>query len=113
MSSIKTRTPAWKSLTFVNRNFMLSITNHTLEKLEALLRDLGYRVRYEKGNFKSGACIIHESKVVVVNKFLSLEQRINSLVEIIKSVDIAASQLDSKQKSLYLSLRQTAIVLPN
>lgn len=92
---------------------MLSITNHTLEKLEQLLRDLGYKLRYEKGNFKSGACVLHESKVVVVNKFLGLEQRINSLVEIIKNVDSDQSQLDSKQKSLYLSLRQTAIVLPN
>lgn len=91
---------------------MLSITNHTLEKLEQLLRDLGYRLRYEKGNFRSGACVLHESKVVVVNKFLGLEQRINSLAEIIKSVNIAPSQLDSKQKSLYLSLRQTAIALP-
>ena len=92
---------------------MLTVTNHTLEKLEALLRDLGYRLRYEKGNFKSGACVLHESKVVVVNKFLGLEQRINSLAEIIKSVDVVPSQLDSKQKSLYLSLRQTAIALPN
>lgn len=92
---------------------MLSITNHTLEKLEQLLRDLGYKLRYEKGNFKSGACVLHESKVVVVNKFLGLEQRINSLVEIIKNVDADQSQLDSKQKSLYLSLRQTAIALPN
>lgn len=92
---------------------MLSITNHTLEKLEQLLRDLGYRLRYEKGNFKSGACILHDSKVVVVNKFLGLEQRINSLAEIIKSVEVTPSTLDSKQKSLYLSLRQTAIALPN
>lgn len=92
---------------------MLSITNHTLEKLERLLRDLGYRLRYEKGNFKSGACILHESKVVVVNKFLGLEQRINSLGEIIKNIDTDQSQLDSKQKSLYLSLRQTKIALPD
>lgn len=92
---------------------MLSITNHTLEKLERLLRDLGYRLRYEKGNFKSGACILHESKVVVVNKFLGLEQRINSLGEIIKNIDANQSQLDSKQKSLYLSLRQTKIALPD
>lgn len=92
---------------------MLSISNHTLEKLEQLLRDLGYRLRYEKGNFKSGACILHESKVVVVNKFLGLEQRINSLAEIIKSVDAPPLQLDSKQKSLYLSLRQTEIALPH
>ncbi|HYH55154.1 MAG TPA: hypothetical protein VD772_01000 [Anseongella sp.] len=92
---------------------MLNITNHTLEKLEQLLRDLGYRLRYEKGNFRSGACILHESRVVVVNKFLGLEQRINSLAEIIKSVDADQSELDSKQKSLYLSLRQTEIALPH
>lgn len=91
---------------------MLSVTNHTLEKLEQLIRDMGYRLRYEKGNFKSGACVLHESKVVVINKFLGLEQRINSLAEIIKNIDADASLLDAKQKSLYLSLRQTKIELP-
>lgn len=88
---------------------MLNYTKHTLEKLEQLLRDLEYRIRYEKGNFRSGACLIHESKVIVVNKFLNLEQRINALIEILREVDADTSLLDDKQKKWYLSLKQTKI----
>lgn len=46
----------------------------------------GYQVRYEKGNFKSGYCILETKKVVVINKFTPLESRINSLTEIIKNL---------------------------
>ena len=41
---------------------MLSLTPHTLEKLEILLKTAGYKVRYEKGNFKTGACLLQNSK---------------------------------------------------
>ncbi|MCO4294122.1 hypothetical protein NF867_14760 [Solitalea sp. MAHUQ-68] len=90
---------------------MLSITNHTLEKLETLLRDLEYKVRYEKGNFKSGACLLQSTKVVVVNKFITLEQKINALVEIVKQVKADESLLDDKQKVFYLSLKQIKLEL--
>ena len=62
---------------------MLAHTNHTLEKLETLLRTLGYKVRYEKGNFKTGACLLLSSKMVVVNKFSNLESKIQSLAELV------------------------------
>ncbi|MNY31834.1 hypothetical protein D3C86_1660120 [compost metagenome] len=90
---------------------MLAITNHTLEKLETLLRDLEYTVRYEKGNFKSGACLLQSTKVVVVNKFITLEQKINALVEIVKQVNADESLLDEKQKAFYLNLKQTKLEL--
>ncbi|SMO73674.1 hypothetical protein [Solitalea koreensis] len=90
---------------------MLTITNHTLEKLETLLRDLEYKVRYEKGNFKSGACLLQETKVVVVNKFITLEQKINALAEIIKQVPADESLLDDKQKAFYLNLKQMELEL--
>lgn len=86
----------------------LSITNHNLKKLEALVKDLGYSVRYEKGNFKSGACIIQNGKVVVINKFLSLEGKINSLIEIIQSVSVDLKEvlLEEKELALYYSIKQ-------
>ena len=90
---------------------MLNITNHTLEKLETLLRDLEFKVRYEKGNFKSGACLLLDSKVVVVNKFIPLEQKINALAEIIKQVPTDETLLDDKQKAFYHSLKQMELEL--
>jgi hypothetical protein len=88
-----------------------SYTPHTLEKLELLLKSLEYKVRYEKGNFKTGACVIESSKVVVVNKFSTLESKINSLAELIQSMQTDDSLLDEKQKQFLYVLKQTTLQL--
>lgn len=87
----------------------ITFTNHTLEKLETLLKEVGYSVRYEKGNFKTGACMIESSKIVVVNKFSNLETKIISIIELLKSIDLDDSLLSEKNKSFYYSLKQTSI----
>lgn len=56
------------------------------KKLEDLLENNGYDVRYEKGNFKSGFCILEAKKVVVINKFSTLESRIQALIEIVNTL---------------------------
>ena len=55
----------------------------TLNKLEKGIEETGYIVRFERGNFQSGFCILEEKKVVVLNKFLPLEGRINALIDLI------------------------------
>lgn len=88
---------------------MLSITAHTLEKLEVLLQDLGYRVRYERGNFKTGACVLQNDKVVVVNRFYNLEAKIHALVELVRSVQVDSSRLNAKQIQFLANIRQTKL----
>lgn len=61
----------------------MKYTQHTLDKLEELLSEIHYVVRYERGTFQSGYCILEQKKVVVLNKFLQLEGRINTLADII------------------------------
>lgn len=90
---------------------MLNYTQHTLEKLENLLKALDYKVRYEKGNFKTGACVLESSKVIVVNRFSNLESRINALAELLKSMKADQSLLDDKQKQFLYTLKQTALEL--
>lgn len=87
----------------------ITFTNHTLEKLELLLKELGYKVRYEKGNFKTGTCLIENSKIVMVNKFSNLESKIVALVELLKNLEADESKLTEKQKSFYYSLKQTTL----
>ena len=89
----------------------LSITNHTLDKLESLLKALDYRVRYEKGNFKTGACVLENSRVVVVNKFSNLESKIQGLADLIGSLEVQDQLLDDKQKQLLNQLKQTTLKL--
>ena len=53
-----------------------------LKKLEDIFREGGYTVRFERGNFQNGYCVLENRKVVVINKFHELETKINSLMEL-------------------------------
>jgi hypothetical protein len=90
---------------------MLSLTNHTLEKLEMLLKTAGYKVRYEKGNFKTGACLLQNSKIIVINKFSNLESRILAISELARELEIDYKLLDDKQVAFLQQLKQTNLQL--
>ena len=83
----------------------IKYSRHFLNKLEDVFSESDYILRYEKGNFKSGYCIIRDTKVVVVNKFYSLEGKINCLLEILKSIEFNTEKLNSKNLKLYTDLR--------
>ncbi len=74
-----------------------------------LLKTTGYRVRYEKGNFKTGACLLLNSKVVVVNKFSGLESKILAISELARDLDMDYSLLDEKQVAFLQQIRQTKL----
>ena len=59
-----------------------------LHKLEDLMAETEYILRYEKGNFKAGYCILNTKRVAIVNKYYTHEGKINCLIDIIKSIDI-------------------------
>jgi hypothetical protein len=82
-------------------------TPQTLKKIESLFEELSYLVRYEKGNFQSGYCILEERKVAVINKFLNAEGRINVLIEILPQVPADLDTLSSEGKELYDLLIKT------
>ena len=58
----------------------MKYTQNTLDKIEKVIEEVGYIIRYERGTFQSGFCILEDKKVVVLNKFLQLEGRINTLI---------------------------------
>jgi len=79
----------------------MKYTQSTLDKLGAILGESGYVVRYERGTFQSGWCILESRKVVVLNKFLSTEGRINTLMEIIPQLQISYDSLTFESQKLY------------
>lgn len=76
----------------------------TLDKLEAIPEESGYILRYERGTFQSGFCILEEKKVVVLNKFLQTEGRINTLIELIPQLDINQDALTLDSQKLYTQI---------
>lgn len=89
----------------------LTFTTRTLDKLEALLKSLNYKVRYEKGNFKTGACVIESSRVIVINKFSDLESRITAIISLLKTIEIDEALLDEKQVQFLYLLKKSAAAI--
>jgi hypothetical protein len=73
----------------------------TLNKLEKILEEASYVIRYERGTFQSGYCILEAKKVVVLNKFLNVEGRINTLMELIPQVAINFDNLTYESQKMY------------
>lgn len=90
---------------------VVKVTKQLQEKLEVLFKALDFKVRYEKGNFKSGYCIIEDQNVAVINKFFPLESKVNALIEILRQIEIDESRLDESQRKLLHKIRQTEITL--
>lgn len=79
----------------------MRFTQTTLDKIERVLDEVGYIVRYERGNFQSGYCILEQKKVVVLNKFLPLEGRISTLIDIIPQLKITPDALSPDVRRIY------------
>ena len=76
-------------------------TQSTLDKVEKILESSGYVLRYERGTFQSGYCILEERKVVVLNKFLPIEGRINTLIDLIPQLEVKPEDMPPDAKKLY------------
>ena len=82
----------------------MKYTQITLDKLESIPEQAGYVLRYERGSFQSGYCILELKRVVVLNKFLQTEGRINTLLDLIPQLDINPEILTEESKKLYLNI---------
>jgi len=72
-----------------------------LQELKSVADQLGASVRFEKGDFKGGYCIIHEKKVIVINKFANLQKKVMILSAALKELGV---------ESIYLSPRVREII---
>ena len=83
----------------------LKYTRPFLSELEDIFAESDFVLRYEKGNFKAGYCLLKDMKVAVVNKYYSLEGKINCLYDILRTIAVDESRLSDKNLRLYLEIR--------
>lgn len=87
----------------------MKVTKNLHTKLEDLFKAMGYQVRYEKGSFRSGHCLLEDQDVIVINKFFPMESKVNALVEILRSIEPRQELLDEAQLKLVRKLQQTEL----
>ncbi|MFN8437359.1 MAG: hypothetical protein U0V72_06910 [Cytophagales bacterium] len=83
----------------------IKYTPHFLSKIEDIFSQSDYVLRFEKGTFRSGYCVLNDQKVVVVNKFYSLDGKINCLLEILKTLELDNTRMEPKNKQFYEEIR--------
>lgn len=66
----------------------MAYTRAVLKSLEQIVKEHQYNLRYEKGNFNSGYCIVNTKKVIIINKFFKLKARIDVLKEIVEGLQL-------------------------
>ena len=86
---------------------MIRYTRHNLQKLEEIFRDLKITVRYEKGNFQSGYCIVFGKNIVIVNRFFDVEARINTLLEILEHGGFDLTPISEENQEWYQKMRKS------
>jgi hypothetical protein len=87
---------------------MIKYTTQFLTKLEDLVAESDYTLRYEKGNFKSGYCVLKDQKIIIVNKFYPTEGKINALLDILKTLTLDTTRFTEKSHKLHQELFQSA-----
>lgn len=86
----------------------MKYTQSNLDKLQGILGDADYVIRFERGTFQSGWCLLEQKRVVVLNKFLNVEGRINTLLEIIPQLNIEFDKLTHESQKLYETVLKRA-----
>jgi hypothetical protein len=89
----------------------LKFTQTTLDKVEKIAEESGYVMRYERGSFQSGYCILQAKKVVVLNKFLPIEGRINTMIDLLPQLNINIDLLTHESQKLYTELMTMAVAV--
>lgn len=59
-----------------------------LADLEQVAKDFEYTIRYEKGDFSGGSCLLKQQKLILINKRLPLEARLALLARSLSEFDL-------------------------
>lgn len=89
----------------------MKFTQGNLDKLENILTQTGYTIRYERGTFQSGWCILEEKRIVVLNKFLDTEGRMNTLYELIPQLQVDYDKLTLDSQKLFEQVMNNTKIL--
>jgi hypothetical protein len=70
--------------------------SHLVAELEQLAKRLGINIRYEKGDFEGGFCVLKEQKVVVVNKRLLDSRKASALALALNDYGVKLTDISDK-----------------
>lgn len=71
-----------------------------LDELKEIALQKGIKVRFEKGDFNGGYCILKSEKVIVINKMAQTQRKLIILVEALKEIGIDDIYINPKIRNI-------------
>lgn len=71
-----------------------------MQDLKSVAAELGAKVRFEKGDFKGGYCILNEDKIIVINKMAQLQRKIMILSAALKELGVDEIYVSPKLREI-------------
>ncbi len=71
-----------------------------LSDLKSLATQMGAKVRFERGDFKGGYCLVKENKVIVINKLATLQRKVIILSQALKELGVEDVYLTPKLREV-------------
>lgn len=87
----------------------ISHTKNTLKKIELIFKELEFDIRYEKGHFQSGYCIVSDKNIILISKFFNTQARIESLIEILSTIEINEKNLSLQSNKFIMQLTKVQV----
>jgi hypothetical protein len=71
-----------------------------IQDLKSLAAQMGAEIRFEKGDFKGGYCLLKENKVIVINKMANLQRKVMILSMALKELGIDQLYLTPRMREI-------------
>ena len=76
-----------------------------IHDLRSIASQLGATVRFEKGDFKGGYCLLNENKMIVINKNANLQRKAMILSSALKDLGVDEIYLNPKLREMIEEMR--------
>ncbi|WP_337865570.1 hypothetical protein [Ignavibacterium sp.] len=78
-----------------------------IDELKQVAAQLGVSVRFEKGDFKGGFCIVKENKIIVINKFANTQRKAAILATALKELGIDDIYINPRLREIINEMTET------
>jgi hypothetical protein len=71
-----------------------------LQDLKQIALEMGAKVRFERGDFKGGYCILKEDRTIVINKLSTFQRKVIILTNALKELGVNEVYLPPKLREI-------------
>lgn len=71
-----------------------------LQDLKQIAQEMGAKVRFERGDFKGGYCILKDDRTIVINKLSTLQRKVIILTNALKELGVNDKYLTPKIREI-------------